>query len=51
MYRKKVSHHGKNVKMCQFYSDSFRFFLQPTACAIPKVSEQEKWEFSAVFAT
>jgi hypothetical protein len=26
MYRKKVSHHEKIVKMCQFYSDSFRFF-------------------------
>jgi hypothetical protein len=27
--RKKVSHYGKIVKMCQFYSDSF-LFLQPT---------------------
>jgi hypothetical protein len=24
---KKVSHYGKIVKMCQFYSDSSRFFL------------------------
>jgi hypothetical protein len=30
MSRKKVSHYEKNVKMCQFYSDSSRFFLQPT---------------------
>jgi hypothetical protein len=29
--RKKVSHYEKNIKMCQFYSDSFRFFfLQQT---------------------
>jgi hypothetical protein len=28
--RKKVSLYEKNVKMCQFYSDSSRFFLQPT---------------------
>jgi hypothetical protein len=27
----KVSHYEKNLKMCQFYSDSSRFFfLQPT---------------------
>jgi hypothetical protein len=26
MSRKKVSHYGKIVKMCQFYSDSSRFF-------------------------
>jgi hypothetical protein len=30
IFRKKVSHYGKIVKMCQFYSDSSRFFLQPT---------------------
>jgi hypothetical protein len=32
--RKKVSHYGKVVKMCQFYSDSSRFFLQPTVFKI-----------------
>jgi hypothetical protein len=26
IFRKKVSHYGKIVKMCQFYSDSSRFF-------------------------
>jgi hypothetical protein len=30
MFRKEVSHYGKIVKMCQFYSDSSVFFLQPT---------------------
>jgi hypothetical protein len=26
MFRKEVSHYGKIVKMCQFYSDSSVFF-------------------------
>jgi hypothetical protein len=30
--RKKVSHYGKIVNMCQFYSDSSRFFA--TNCTI-----------------
>jgi hypothetical protein len=30
MSRKKLPHYKKIVKMCQFYSDSSRFFLQPT---------------------
>jgi hypothetical protein len=30
---KKVSHYERIVKMCQFYSDSSRFFLQPTVIA------------------
>jgi hypothetical protein len=30
MSRKKLLHYEKIVKMCQFYSDSSRFFLQPT---------------------
>jgi hypothetical protein len=36
--RKKVSHYGKIVKMCQFYSDSSRFFLQTT---VPSVDIKE----------
>jgi hypothetical protein len=35
--RKKGSHHGNIVKICQFYSDSSRFFLQPTVHVFKKI--------------
>jgi hypothetical protein len=37
-------HTGKIVKMCQFYSDSFRFFLQPTVI----VSVEEDLRFQLI---
>jgi hypothetical protein len=40
--RKKVSLYEKNVKMCQFYSDSSRFFLQPTVLLTVKLFRRLK---------